>query len=79
CTALISHHFPGSLRGRGQALYTVLGYGAPGVLGSWAGGLISEAYGLRSIFWVSSGIALLALLASIKAWRLHHPAASRPA
>lgn len=79
CTALISHHFPGSLRGRGQALYTVLGYGAPGVLGSWAGGLISEAYGLRSIFWVSSGIALLAVLASIKAWRLHHPAASRPA
>ncbi len=74
CTALISHHFPGSLRGRGQALYTVLGYGAPGVLGSWAGGLISEAYGLRSIFWVSGGIALLAMLACFKVWRLHHPA-----
>jgi MFS transporter, PPP family, 3-phenylpropionic acid transporter len=76
CTALISHHFPGSMRGRGQALYTVLGYGAPGVLGAWAGGLISEAYGLRSIFWVSSGIALLAVLASIKVWRLHHPVAN---
>ncbi|MFY7905396.1 MAG: MFS transporter, partial [Burkholderiaceae bacterium] len=31
CMALISHHFPGQLRGRGQALYTVIGYGVPGV------------------------------------------------
>ncbi len=74
CTALISHHFPGRMRGRGQALYTVIGYGIPGVLGSWAGGLLSEIYGLRSIFWISSGIALLAMLASFKVWRLHHPA-----
>jgi MFS transporter, PPP family, 3-phenylpropionic acid transporter len=73
CTALISHHFPGSLRGRGQALYTVIGYGVPGVLGSWAGGLISEAHGLRSVFWISSVIALLAMLCAFKVWRLHHP------
>jgi MFS transporter, PPP family, 3-phenylpropionic acid transporter len=76
CTALISHHFPGSMRGRGQALYTVIGYGIPGVLGSWAGGLISEAYGLRSIFWISSGVALTAMLCAFKVWRLQHPAAS---
>ncbi|MFN7197030.1 MAG: MFS transporter, partial [Hylemonella sp.] len=38
CIALLSHHFPGSLRGRGQALYTVLGYGLPGVLGGFGGG-----------------------------------------
>jgi MFS transporter, PPP family, 3-phenylpropionic acid transporter len=73
CTALISHHFPGNMRGRGQALYTVLGYGIPGVIGSWAGGLISEAYGLRSVFWICTGIALLATLCAFKVWRLQHP------
>ncbi|MBS7807536.1 MFS transporter [Variovorax sp. PCZ-1] len=73
CTALISHHFPGNMRGRGQALYTVLGYGIPGVLGSWAGGLISEAYGLRSVFWITTGVAVLATLCAIKVWRLQHP------
>lgn len=73
CTTLISHHFPGNLRGRGQALYTVIGYGIPGVLGSWVGGLISEAYGLRSVFWMSAGIALLALACAFKVWRLQHP------
>ena len=31
CIAVITRHFPGRLRGRGQALYTVLGYGASGV------------------------------------------------
>ena len=76
CTALISHHFPGSMRSRGQALYTVLGYGIPGVLGSWAGGLISEAYGLRTVFWVSTGVAGLAMLCAFKVWRLQHPAVS---
>lgn len=73
CTALISHHFPGSMRGRGQALYTVLGYGIPGVLGSWVGGLVSEAYGLRSVFWICTGIAVLAMLCAFKVWRLQHP------
>ncbi len=74
CTALISHHFPGSMRGRGQALYTVLGYGVPGVLGSWAGGLISEAHGLRTVFWIATGIAVLASLCAFRVWRLQHPA-----
>lgn len=73
CTALISRHFPGNMRGRGQALYTVIGYGIPGVLGSWAGGLISEAYGLRMVFWICSGISLLAMLFAFKVWRLQHP------
>jgi MFS transporter, PPP family, 3-phenylpropionic acid transporter len=73
CTALISHHFPGAMRSRGQALYTVLGYGIPGVFGSWAGGRISEAYGLRSVFWICTGIALIATLCAFKVWRLQHP------
>jgi PPP family 3-phenylpropionic acid transporter len=36
--ALISHHFPGNLRGRGQALFTSIGYGLTGVTAGLAGG-----------------------------------------
>ncbi len=39
CMALLSEYFPGRLRGRGQALYTVLAYGLPGVVGALAGAL----------------------------------------
>ena len=72
CTALLAQHFPGNLRGRSQALYSVLGYGVPGVLGSWAGGLISQAYGLSSVFWISSVLALVTAACALKVWRLHH-------
>ena len=41
CIGLVSQHFPGRLRGRGQALFTVIGYGLPGVLGGLLGGLLS--------------------------------------
>ena len=66
CIALINQYFPGRLRGRGQALYTVVGYGVPGVLGGVAGGALSEAAGIASVFWVAGGAALLATGA---AWR----------
>jgi MFS transporter, PPP family, 3-phenylpropionic acid transporter len=65
--ALISHFFPGKLRGRGQAIYTVVAYGSTGVLGSIAGGLLSERFGLSAVFWMCSATALLATLL---AWRL---------
>ena len=61
CIAWISEHFPGRLRGRGQALYSVLGYGVPGVLGGVAGGALSSRFGLASVFWLAAGCALLAL------------------
>ena len=60
CIAVITRHFPGRLRGRGQALYTVLGYGASGVIGGVVGGAMSETLGLRSVFWAASGVALAA-------------------
>ena len=50
CTAWLSEHFPGRLRGRGQALYASLGYGIPGVLGALAGGAISEVWGLSAVY-----------------------------
>ncbi len=60
CIAVITRHFPGRLRGRGQALYTVLGYGASGVIGGVAGGALSEALGFAAVFWAASGTALIA-------------------
>jgi len=53
CIVLISRHFPGALRGRGQALYTVLGYGAPGVIGGFGGGLLSQHFGFEAVFWAA--------------------------
>ncbi|MBV9890292.1 MAG: MFS transporter, partial [Rhizobacter sp.] len=60
CIAVISRHFPGRLRGRGQALYAVLGYGASGVVGGVAGGALSEFAGFASVFWAAAAVALAA-------------------
>lgn len=71
CIALISEHFGGALRTRGQALYTVLAYGVPGVVGGALGGLVSEAYGLRSVYLLAFLSALGAVAAALRAryWR----------
>jgi MFS transporter, PPP family, 3-phenylpropionic acid transporter len=60
CIAVVNRHFPGRLRGRGQALYAVLGYGASGVIGGVAGGALSDAFGFAAVFWAGSAAALLA-------------------
>ncbi len=73
CIALLSHHFPGRLRGRGQALYAVLGYGMPGVLAGLGGGLLSSRFGLASVFWAALACSVLAVLSAARVWRLRHP------
>jgi PPP family 3-phenylpropionic acid transporter len=73
CIALISHHFPGRLRGRGQALYTVIAYGFPGVFGALLGGLISEHWGLQCVFVASVLTSGVATATAYKVWRLQHP------
>jgi PPP family 3-phenylpropionic acid transporter len=80
CMALISHHFPGQLRGRGQALYTVIAYGVPGVLGGLGGGLISSWLGLQAVFWCGTVAAALGALAAFRVWGLQHrqPAGAPP-
>ena len=65
CIALVSEMFPGRLRGRGQALYTVLGYGLPGVLGGLLGGVLSANLGLASVF---QAAAVCAALGTVSAW-----------
>ena len=61
CIQLVQRHFPGRLRGRGQALYTVLGYGMSGVLGGLGGGWLIERSGFMALFGAAS-------LAGLAAW-----------
>ncbi|GAB4114413.1 MAG: MFS transporter [Rubrivivax sp.] len=63
CIALIHRFFPGPLRGRGQALYSVLGYGLSGVLGGLGGGWLGSRLGFAAVFWAAAGVAVLAWLA----------------
>lgn len=66
CIALLTQHFPGRLRGRGQALYSVVGYGFPGLLGGLGGGLLSAAFGLASMFWLSAACAVVATACALR-------------
>ena len=60
CAGFVNRHFPGPLRGRGQALYSVIGYGFSGVLGGIAGGALSERLGFAAVFWAASVVSVLA-------------------
>jgi MFS transporter, PPP family, 3-phenylpropionic acid transporter len=71
CIAMLSHHFPGRLRGRGQALFTVLGYGFSGVLGGILGGILSDKYGLVSVFYSCTATSLIAVFCAYKVWKHH--------
>ena len=70
CIAMVSKHFPGRLRGRGQALFTVTGYGFGGVLGVLAGGAIADRWGFRSMYAVSALLGLVALYCARRVRRL---------
>lgn len=59
CIALVTRYFSGQLRGRGQALYSTIGYGASGVIGGVAGGAVIERWGFPALFWAASASALL--------------------
>lgn len=61
CTALLGEFFPGRLRGRGQALYAVLGYGVSGVIGGLGGGLLTQHLGFEAVFWAATASAVLAV------------------
>ena len=74
CIAMVSRHFPGRLRGRGQALFTVIGYGFGGVLGVLAGGAIAQQFGYMAMFGVAT---LLAVVGSVCAWRTQRLEAGR--
>lgn len=74
CIAMLTQHFPGRLRGRGQALFTVIGYGLGGVLGVLAGGALVSWLGYQAMFGVATGLALLGTLCAVRASRCErHP------
>lgn len=68
CVALVTHHFPGRVRGRGQALFTLFGYGMGGVVGVLAGGSLAALLGYEALFAASAG---LGLVATACAWQVH--------
>jgi MFS transporter, PPP family, 3-phenylpropionic acid transporter len=67
CIALISEFFPGALRGRGQALFTVIGYGLGGVVGVLVGGALASRFGYPVLFGLAT---LLGGVASACAWKV---------
>ncbi|MDT8997790.1 MFS transporter [Paucibacter sp. APW11] len=70
CIALVTRYFPGRLRGRGQALYSVLGYGCSGVLGGVAGASLASHWGYAATFWAASVVALLGALCCWRSMKL---------
>lgn len=66
CIAMVTQHFPGRLRGRGQALFTVTGYGFGGVLGVLAGGAVASRWGFQAMY---AAAAVLGMAATLCAWR----------
>ena len=68
----IRRHFPGALATRGMALFTTIAYGLGGVSGGLIGGKIANSYGLVSVFYGSSAIALVAAVVSL--WVVRHEA-----
>lgn len=74
CIAMVSRHFPGRLRARGQALFTVIGYGFGGVVGVLAGGAIASRWGFQVLFAAAAVLGLLALGCAWQMQRLHREA-----
>ena len=76
CIKLVDRHFSGPARGRGQALYSTLGYGLSGVIGGVGGGAISQRWGFEAVF---GAAALASLLAVLCCWRSREWAAQNSA
>ncbi|OBS29932.1 MFS transporter [Tepidimonas fonticaldi] len=70
CIALINRHFPGRLRARGQALYSLIGYGCSGVTAGALGGWISTHHGLSAVFVAGMVAAAAATGAAVVVRRL---------
>ena len=69
CIQLVQRHFPDRLRGRGQALYTTLGYGLPGVLGGVGGGWLVERQGFGTLFGAAAVMGAVAWVCARRAGR----------
>lgn len=79
CTATLHRLFPGRLRGRGQALYSSLGYGLSGVLGGVGGGWLIAHAGYPAVFWAGTAAALAGWVCARQMTRVRPAAAVAPA
>jgi PPP family 3-phenylpropionic acid transporter len=70
CIAMVTKHFPGRLRARGQAVFTVVGYGFGGVLGVLAGGAIASRWGFEAMFGIATVLAVLGTACALRVRRL---------
>jgi MFS transporter, PPP family, 3-phenylpropionic acid transporter len=70
CISLIDRHFAGPARGRGQALYSILGYGLSGVIGGVGFGAISLRWGLPAVFGCAAAVSVAATLCCWRSRRL---------
>ena len=70
CIMLLHRYFAGPLRGRGQALYTTLGYGLSGVVGGLGGGWLCSHFGFAAVFWAASLAAALGVWCARRSARL---------
>lgn len=64
---LVHHFFKGKHQGRGQAMYSSLGFGAGGALGSLGSGLIWQPFGATASFTLA---AVCAFSGAVIAWLL---------
>jgi PPP family 3-phenylpropionic acid transporter len=60
CITLVNRYFHGRLRGRGQALYTTIGYGLSGVIGGVAGGALVQRGGYGAVFLAAAASGAIA-------------------
>ncbi|MCE2916817.1 MAG: MFS transporter [Rubrivivax sp.] len=74
CLQTLNRHFGGRLRGRGQALYTTLGYGLSGVIGGVGGGWLIEWLGYSAVFWAASACGGLAWVCVARSQRAERQA-----
>lgn len=56
----IHEFFPGRTHGRGQALYSSIGFGAGGALGSLYSGYAWTMFGPSAMFWMATALVLVA-------------------
>lgn len=66
CIAVVTQYFPGRLRGRGQALFTVIGYGLGGMSGVLAGGVLVSRLGFELMYGAATSLAVAATLCAAR-------------
>lgn len=60
--SLVHHYFPDAMQGRGQALFSSVGFGVGGTAGAVAAGLLWGSYGSAVTFSMAAAVSLVAIV-----------------